>query len=282
MSSELIKHVCANYQQCTLQVTPKEVSDITFAKPTHKRRVQFVSCAEKDSETPPAKKIPESGPQDASRLPVQKLLSALFEVVPQACLFTVVEPPLNSEETLPTIEQAQDQLEVPMPTSCVSSPMDDECTHEQGDEQRGEHVDKQSEEQSAEHVGEQNEEQSAELAGEQNEEQSTELAGEQSEEQPTEPPQLISEPTDHLKAGGGAESNLSNIVPLPEHYKKFSISDEYDLPSTAEQLFYSLNFSSEECSRIEHVTWHQRNTNEWYRQRQGRLTASDFHKIFSM
>ena len=170
------------------------------------------------------------------------------------------------------IEQAQDQPEVPMPTSCVSSPMDDECTHEQGDEQRGEHVDKQSEEQSAEHVGEQNEEQSAELAGE------------QSEEQPTEPPQLISEPIDHLKAGGGAELNLSNVLPLPlpEHYKKFSISDEYDLPSTAEQLFYSLNFSSEECSRIEHVTWHQRSTDEWYRQRQGRLTASDFHKIFSM
>ena len=260
MSPELIKHVCANYQQCTLQVTPTEISDIIFTKPTHKRRVQSVSCAEKDSETPPAKRIPESGPQDAPRLPVQKLLSVLFEVVPQACLFTVVEPPLNSEETLPTVEQAQDQLEIPMPTSCVSSPMDDECTHEQGDEQRGKHV------------------------GEQNEEQSAERVGEQNEEQPIEPPPLISEPIDHLKAGGGAESNLSNVLPLPlpEHYKKFSISDEYDLPSTAEQLFYSLNFSSEECSRIEHVTWHQRNTDEWYRQRQGRLTASDFHKIFSM
>ena len=97
--------------------------------------------------------------------------------------------------------------------------MDDENTHEQlqGDEQCGEHVDKQNEEQSAEHVDEQN------------------------EGQPTEPPPLISEPIDHLKAGGGAESNLSNVLPLPlpEHYKKFSISDENDLPSTAEQLFYS-------------------------------------------
>ena len=122
-------------------------------------------------------------------------------------------------------------------------------------------MDKQSEEQSAEHVDEQNEEQSAEHVGEQN------------EGQPTEPPPLISESIDHLKAGGGAESNLSNVLPLPlpEHYKKFSISDEYDLPSTAEQLFYSLNFSSEECSRIEHVTQHQRNTDKWYRQGQGRL-----------
>ena len=61
MSPELIKHVCANYQQCTLQATPKEISDITFTKPTHKRGVQSVSCAEEESETPPAKRIPDSG-----------------------------------------------------------------------------------------------------------------------------------------------------------------------------------------------------------------------------
>ena len=83
-----------------MQVTPKQISDITFTQPTHKRGVHSVSCAEEDSETPPAKRIPESGPQDAPRLPVQKLLSALFEVVPQACLFTVVEPPLNPYQLL--------------------------------------------------------------------------------------------------------------------------------------------------------------------------------------
>ena len=133
--------------------------------------------------------------------------------MPQACLFTVVEPPLNSEETLPTIEQAQDQLEVPI--MCISSPIENDCTHEQGNEQCGEHVDKQSEEQSAEHVGEQN------------------------EGQPTEPPPLISEPIDYLKAGGGAESNLSNVLPLPlpEHYKKFSISDENDYPALLSNYF---------------------------------------------
>ena len=95
-----------------MQVTPKEVSDITFTKPTHKRRVQSVSCAEKDSETPPAKRIPESGPQDAPRLPVQKLFSVLFEVVPQACLFTVVEPPLNPYQLLSKHKIIQ--LEVPI------------------------------------------------------------------------------------------------------------------------------------------------------------------------
>ncbi len=170
-----------------MQVTPKEISDITFIKPTHKRGVQSVSCAEEDPETQPAKRIPESGPQDAPRLPVQKLISALFEVVPQACLFTVVEPPLTSEETLPTIEQAQDQLEVPKLSSCISSTMDDDYTDEQGNEQRAEErVGEQSEEQSAEHVG---------------------------EEQRAEPPPSISEPIDHPEAGGG---NLP--LPLSEHY----------------------------------------------------------------
>ena len=53
--------------------------------------VQSISRAEEDPETPPAKRIPESGPQDAPRLPAQKLFLALSEVVPQACLFTVVE-----------------------------------------------------------------------------------------------------------------------------------------------------------------------------------------------
>ena len=105
---------------------------------------------------------------------MQKLFSVLFEVVPQACLFTVVEPLLTSKETLPTIEQAQDQLEVPKLSSCVSSTMDDDYTDEQGNEQHAEErMGEQSEEQSAEHVG---------------------------EEQRAEPPPSISEPIDHPKA----------------------------------------------------------------------------------
>ena len=111
-----------NTSNCALQVTPKEIADVAFIKPTHKRGEQFLSCAqaEEEAETPSVKRILESGPQDAPRLPVQKLFSALFELVPQACLFTVVEPP-SPLETLPTIERVQDQLEVPMLTSCISN-----------------------------------------------------------------------------------------------------------------------------------------------------------------
>ena len=111
-----------------------------------------------------------------------------------------------------------------------------------------------------------------------------ECLGEQSEEQLAEPLPSVSKSINHPEAGGGVESNSSSILPLPlsEHYKKFSISDEVDLPRTNEQLFYSLNFTLEDCSKIECATRDLRNTDEWYRQRQGRLTASDFHKVYSM
>ena len=52
--------------------------------------------------------------------------------------------------------------------------------------------------------------------------------------------------------------------------------------SNAEQLFFSLVITEDDCSRIEFYTRDQRNSDEWYQQRQGRLTASDFHKIYAM
>ena len=70
--------------------------------------------------------------------------------------FTVVEPSIISEETLPTTVQTQDQLEVPMLSSCVNRPMNDVIVHhsdQQGDEQHTEKcVREQSEEQSIGHV----------------------------------------------------------------------------------------------------------------------------------
>ena len=73
-------------------------------------------------------------------------------------------------------------------------------------------------------------------------------------------------------------------MPLPEHFKKYTTTttDEVDSLSTAEQLFNSLALSGEDCSRIECSTRDQRKSDEWYRQRQGRLTASDFHKVYAM
>ena len=102
----------------------------------HKRGVQSVNCVEEDIETPPAKRIPESGPQDTPKLPSQRLYSAISEVVLQACLFTIIElPSQNSVETLPSIEQTTQQDQPPMLTSSMNNPMVDECCTEHAQEQ---------------------------------------------------------------------------------------------------------------------------------------------------
>ena len=69
---------------------------------------------------------------------------------------------------------------------------------------------------------------------------------------------------------------------MPEYFKKFSTdSNEISALSTAEQLFYSLTLSEDDCIRIECLTRDQRNSEEWHQQRKGRLTASDFHKVYA-
>ena len=47
-------------------------------------------------------------------------------------------------------------------------------------------------------------------------------------------------------------------------------------------MFYSLVLTEDDRSRIELYTRDQRNSDEWYQQRQGRLTASDFHKVYAI
>jgi len=80
------------------------------------------------------------------------------------------------------------------------------------------------------------------------------------------------------------ESN-SNSLPLqlPVYFKKFPTdSNEISALSTAEQLFYSVTQSEDDCVRIECLTRDQRNSEEWHQQRKGRLTASDFHNVYAM
>ena len=67
----------------------------------HKRTVECTKEDDENNETPAVKRRAESGPQDSPRLSSQKLYSSLFELVPQACLFTIVEKPVQTEnETL--------------------------------------------------------------------------------------------------------------------------------------------------------------------------------------
>ena len=92
-------------------------------KPKHKRELQLFDCTEEDIETPPAKRIPESGPHNIPKLSSQRLYSALYEVVPQAFLFTVMEAPSQTSMEMPSLEQTTQhrQPDVPVPTSPVSN-----------------------------------------------------------------------------------------------------------------------------------------------------------------
>lgn len=55
-----------------------------------------------------------------------------------------------------------------------------------------------------------------------------------------------------------------------------------DVTNTAKQLFYLLNFTKQECQRIEGATRMQRDCIEWFQQQEGRLTTSSFHSVLNM
>ena len=120
------------------KIEAKEIQEMNFMKPKHKRELQLVDCTEEDKETPPAKRTPESGQHDIPKLSSQRLYSVLYEVVPQACLFTVMEAPSQTSMEIPSLEQTtqHEQLDVPVPTLPVSnSVVEEHYTQEQDEEQ---------------------------------------------------------------------------------------------------------------------------------------------------
>ena len=78
-------------------------------KPKHKRELQSVDCADEDTEVPPAKRKLESGPHNIPKLPSQRLYSVLYEVVPQACLFTVIEASSQTSTEMLSLKQTTQQ-----------------------------------------------------------------------------------------------------------------------------------------------------------------------------
>ena len=55
---------------------------------------------------------------------------------------------------------------------------------------------------------------------------------------------------------------------------------EADLKAAAERLFFGLTITDEQCKQIEKAICLQSKSDEWTRQRNGRLTASNFHDVF--
>ena len=72
------------------QVIPTEIEKISFIKPECKRVMEQASTK---SGTVPPKKKSVSGPQDAPKLPPTLLYKSLFEMLPNPCLFTIIDEP---------------------------------------------------------------------------------------------------------------------------------------------------------------------------------------------
>ena len=90
--------------------TPKEMQNIKFVKQKHKR----LSEEQDNDEIPPPTKIRvKSDPQDPPKLSMQTLYKCLHGLVPQACLFTTVEPP--------TDETVADKEHTPVDTNSMLS-----------------------------------------------------------------------------------------------------------------------------------------------------------------
>ena len=90
--------------------------------------------------------------------------------------------------------------------------------------------------------------------------------------------------TDESQELTNCDSN-SNCLPVPlmEYFSQLcrNITDE-NVAEKAEQLFYELNITQEQCDAIESTMRRQRECDAWHHQCQGRLTASSFHNILNM
>ena len=64
--------------------------------------------------------------------------------------------------------------------------------------------------------------------------------------------------------------------------KKLSSTAENDLSSISKHLYFTLTLTDQECSMIEKLTKNQRESKRWFEYREGRLTASSFHSIYTL
>ena len=276
----------------------------------HKRTVECTKENDENNETPAVKRRAESGPQDSPRLPSQKLYTSLFELVPQACLFAIVEKPVllnqteNETPSLPLLsssEQPTQQDDVqsdivtsPIPPSYIAQGVREEeepaSTHLSVDQPDHSKIqlrllpveDSTTSECNGQpsgcHMNDNSESNDGHVSS--LDVESTNGRNISSSEETASSSRSCSKET---VIPYSEEVTNALPLPLPEYFKKHSlIHKDRGLPNTAEQLFISLTISKKECSEIEHATRNQRTSADWHQQRQGRLTASAFHTIFGM
>lgn len=74
----------------------------------------------------------------------------------------------------------------------------------------------------------------------------------------------------------------SLLLPLTELYcEEYKDYDNNQLKDASRDVFLSIKMSREDSKNIEDCTRNQRESDDWYEQRCGRLTASTFHDVLA-
>ena len=254
------------------------MNKISFVKPTCKRAVEQSSSHSSTAVPAPKKNcVIISGPQDAPKLSSDTLYKSLFKVVPEACLFTIINEPVLEDNNTPA-NLSLHHFESSEQSSIVSGEQTDAVNAEQSDPVCGEQTDAV------------NVEQSDSLCGEQtdavNVEQSDPVCGEQTDAVNVEQSDPVSiEQTDVMSDEAISTESGKPTFPMPlmQFFKeKLTSTAENDLSTITKHLYFSLILTADECLVIEKVTRSQRESEEWFKHREGRLTASSFHSILTL
>ena len=234
-------------------MTPAELIDVDFRKPKHRPRnsESIVSSNEQDSASVlPAKKTKvATGLQDVPKISAETLYHSLYKSAPQACLFTIV-PSFERQQGQGSVETTQQVALSKQTVEPITASSDDaeQLTVTDDAEQ---------------------------LTVTDDAEQLTALNSDTEQ---------LTVATDESQELTNCDSN-SNCLPVPlmEYFSQLcrNITDE-NVAEKAEQLFYELNITQEQCDAIESTMRRQRECDAWHHQRQGRLTALSFHNILNM
>ena len=210
-----------------MQVTPAPVTDIQFVKPKHSNKRGQPTTQDSLQLIQPQKKwiSGDTGPHQHPQNSKEDLYNSLHDLVPNACLFTIVSKPHQQAhlDLPPTIQEN---------TNSSPSPGCSQPAH------TNTHV---------------------------------------SPPHPSE--NLCPSPSTIQKVSAGG----CNMLPLPltELFsKEFQALSGQPLLEKAKEVFQCMTISTHESALVEKATRNQRECTEWYRQREGRLTASSFHDVF--
>lgn len=226
---------------CThFQITPAAVTDIQFIKP--KRVSKRGEPCTPDPLQPPQKKQArvDTGPHHHPQIPKDDLYNSLYKLVPNACLFTIVPEPHQ------LVDSSNGQKLPGMATS----------TNHRNDLSPNPTIAACS--------------------------QASHSASQQVV--PSHPSSihcLSDSPSTSQQADYGSQNDC-NIPPPPLtnlFCEEFQALSGQILLEKAKVVFQGLTISKNESELIEMATRNQRESTEWYRQREGRLTASSFHDV---